>query len=188
MLVNLHIAFGNIISLSASILIVSAHSLIAFWKAIRLSPRIFIASTLPSDTTCSLTVPGGDTPCVTAGDARRANPWRSDALTSDAGGVAQQPRFCTSELPPPRFQCDAAGVGVSFVHFPHGFPLALARVSPAVTHGAPPPEALLCVDVDAGVILCCCGRTKGRSGYSLLISSNSYSFIKEKRLYICLQS
>ena len=30
----------------------------------------------------------------------------------------------------------------------HGFPLALARVSPAVTHGAPPPEALLCVDVD----------------------------------------
>ena len=50
---------------------------------------------------------------------------------------------------PPRFQCDAAGVGVSFVHFPHGFPLALARVSPAVTHGAPPPEALLCADVDA---------------------------------------
>ncbi len=31
----------------------------------------------------------------------------------------------------------------------HGLPLALARVSPAVTHGAPPPEALLCVDVDA---------------------------------------
>ena len=112
MLVNLHIAFGNIISLSASILIVSAHSLIAFWKAIRLSPRIFIASTLPSDTTCSLTVPGGDTPCVTAGDARRANPWRSDALTSDAGSVAQQPRFCTSELPlhafsatPPASEC-----------------------------------------------------------------------------------
>ena len=25
---------------------------------------------------CPLTVPGGDTPCVTAGDARRANPWR----------------------------------------------------------------------------------------------------------------
>ena len=25
-----------------------------------------------------------------------------------------------------------------------GFPLALARVSPAVTHGAPPPEAALC--------------------------------------------
>ena len=26
----------------------------------------------------------------------------------------------------------------------HGFPLALARVSPAVTHGAPPLEAALC--------------------------------------------
>ena len=34
------------------------------------------------------------------------------AQFSDAGGVAQQPRFCTSELPPPpRFQCDAAGGG-----------------------------------------------------------------------------
>ncbi len=26
---------------------------------------------------CPLTVPSGDTPCVTAGNARRANPWRS---------------------------------------------------------------------------------------------------------------
>ena len=26
---------------------------------------------------CPLTVSSGDTPCVTAGDARRANPWRS---------------------------------------------------------------------------------------------------------------
>ena len=94
MIVNLLIAFGNAISLSASILIVSAHSLIAFWKAIRLSARIFIASTLPSDIACSPTVPGGDTPCLTAGDARavaRENPWIGDALPSDAGSVAQHP-------------------------------------------------------------------------------------------------
>ena len=31
----------------------------------------------------------------------------------------------------------------------HGFALAIVRVSPVVTHGAPPPEALLCADVDA---------------------------------------
>ena len=43
---------------------------------------------------------------------------------------------------PPRFQCDAAGVGVSSVHFPTGSPSLIALVSPAVTHGAPPPEAL----------------------------------------------
>ena len=79
MIVNLLIAFGNIISLSASILIVSAHSLIGFEKAIRLSARIFIASTLPSDIACSPTVPGGDTPCLTAGDARRVNPWTADS-------------------------------------------------------------------------------------------------------------
>ena len=28
--------------------------------------------------TCSPTVPRGDTPCVTAGDAQRANPWKVD--------------------------------------------------------------------------------------------------------------
>ena len=29
--------------------------------------------------------------------------------------------------------------------FLHGFPLAQARVSPAVKHGAPPPEAMSCL-------------------------------------------
>ena len=28
---------------------------------------------------CPLTVPSGDTPCVTAGDARRVNPWRVES-------------------------------------------------------------------------------------------------------------
>ena len=42
--------------------------------------------------------------------------------TSDAGGVAQQPHFCTSELPPPRFQCDAAGVGIRVVCLSTGSP------------------------------------------------------------------
>ncbi len=31
---------------------------------------------------CPLTVPSGDTPCVTAGDARRVNPWRSGEVES----------------------------------------------------------------------------------------------------------
>ena len=31
--------------------------------------------------TCSPTVPRGDTPCVTAGDAQRANPWKIDKPT-----------------------------------------------------------------------------------------------------------
>ena len=30
----------------------------------------------------------------------------------------------------------------------HGFTLTVVRASPAVTHGAPPPEAVLCVDMD----------------------------------------
>ena len=42
--------------------------------------------------TCSPTVPGGDTLCLTAGDARRVNPWSGDAASpSDTGGVAQHP-------------------------------------------------------------------------------------------------
>ena len=79
MIVNLLIAFGNAISLSASILIVSAHSLIGFENTIRLFANSLIVSTPLSDVACSPTVPGGDTPCVTAGDARRANPWTRDS-------------------------------------------------------------------------------------------------------------
>ena len=31
------------------------------------------------------TVPSGDTPCVTAGDAQRANPWRSEEVERESG-------------------------------------------------------------------------------------------------------
>ena len=67
--------------------------------------------------------------------------------TSDAGGVVQQPTSARLSYPSTlsvrrRRRRDQSSLPV------HGFPLALARVSPAVTHGAPPPEALLCVDVD----------------------------------------
>ena len=87
------IAFENTIRLSVHILIASAHALIAFEVRIRLSahtliapknpirirPHILIASTLPSDIAFSPTVPSGDTPCLTAGDARRANPWTDES-------------------------------------------------------------------------------------------------------------
>ena len=33
---------------------------------------------------------GGGAPCLTAGDARRVNPWKEDRENSDAGGVALQ--------------------------------------------------------------------------------------------------
>ena len=81
------IVFEKRISLSAQTLILSAHALIAFENLLGLSARILILSahaliafTLPSDTAYSPTVPGGDTPCLTAGDARRANPWTGRQL------------------------------------------------------------------------------------------------------------
>ena len=93
------IVSGNAISLFAHALIASvrtlialAHALIAPENPIRICAHALIASTLPSDIACSLTVPSGDTPCLTAGDARRANPWESNTSTSDASGVAQQPQ------------------------------------------------------------------------------------------------
>ncbi len=67
MIVNLLIAFGNIISLSADILIASAHALIMFENTIRLFAHTLIISTLLSDVACSPTVPGGDTPAVKHG-------------------------------------------------------------------------------------------------------------------------
>ena len=45
----------------------------------------------------------------------------------------------------------------------HGFPLALARVSPAVKHGAPPPEAW--------ATLFCCGSGKD------VVSESTYKTI-----------
>ena len=72
------------------------------------------------------TVPGGDTPCVTAGDARRVNPWRGGEVesgevereASDTVGVAQHPLLLLSQ----RLQCDAAGVGGLLAHIPTGSP------------------------------------------------------------------
>ena len=158
-----------------------------FTRTLILSARPLIAFTLPSDTAYSPTVPGGDTPCLTAGDARRVNPWTDDSATLRRRRCRTAAHFCTSELPPPRFQCDAAGVGIRVV--------CLSTGSPSLWLGYHPRLRMvhlcrrrLCMDADEGVILCCCGRAGGGSGYSLLISSNSYSFIKEKRLYICLQS
>ena len=80
--------------------------------------------------TCSPTAPSGDTPCLTAGDARRVNPWSGDAVPPPTPAVSHSIHFCPSELLPPRFQCDAAGVGVSFVHFPTGSLSLIALVSP----------------------------------------------------------
>ena len=101
LIVSVHalIVFENSISFFARILIAFVHALIVFENPIRLrahtlilSACTLIASTLPSNTAYSSTVPSGDTPCLTAGDARRANPWESNTSPSDAGGVAQQPQ------------------------------------------------------------------------------------------------
>ena len=93
------IVFENRISLSAQTLILSAHVLIAFENTISLCVCTLIASTLPSDTAFSPTVPGGDTPCLTAGDARRVNPWTDDSTNHRHRRRRTAAHFCTSELP-----------------------------------------------------------------------------------------
>ena len=75
---------------------------------------------------------------------------QTTAQTSDTGGVAQQLTSARQSYPSTlsvrrRRRRDQSSLPV------HGFPLALARVSPAVKHGAPPPEALLCVDAEEEV-------------------------------------
>ena len=85
------IVFENTIRLSVSSLIASAHALIVFGNPIRLSAHPPYCVHSRCDVAYSPTVPGGDTPCLTAGDAQRANPWIGDAQTSDAGSVAQHP-------------------------------------------------------------------------------------------------
>ena len=45
---------------------------------------------------CSPTVPGGDTPCVTAGDARRVNPWREKPSHPPTPAVSNNIHTCYS--------------------------------------------------------------------------------------------
>ena len=117
------IAFENLLGLSARILILSAHALIVFENRISLSARTLIASTLPCDIACSPTVPGGDTPCLTAGDARRVNPWIDEELphlrhrrcrTAAASARTRLSLYAFSATPP------ASEVGT--VHFSTGSP------------------------------------------------------------------
>ena len=95
---NALIAFGNFISLSARTLILSTRILIAPENPIRIRAQTLIAYSIPSGIACSPTVPGGDTPCLTAGDARRANPWESEQRELRRRRRRTAARFCTSEL------------------------------------------------------------------------------------------
>ena len=99
------LAFENLLGLSARILILSAHALIVFENRISLSTRTLILSarpliafTLPRDIACSPTVPIGDTPCLTAGDARRVNPWTDNSANLRRRRRRTAAHFCTSEL------------------------------------------------------------------------------------------
>ena len=92
----------------------------------------------------SSTVPGGDTPCLTAGDARRVNPWIGEELPHlrhrrcRTASTAAYPSFSLDA-----FSATPPASESSQSTFPR-VPPRSARVSPAVTHGAPPPEAALC--------------------------------------------
>ena len=77
---------------------------------------------------------GGGAPCLTAGDARRVNPWKEDRENSDAGGVALQAlreKLRWVEVVAVRHRrCRRVGLSTF-----HGFAL---WASPAVTHGVSP--------------------------------------------------
>ena len=59
---------------------------------------------------------------------------------SDTGGVAQHPLLLTHLFTPSTLSVRRRQRR-SPLCTPHGFTLATARASPAVKHGAPPPEA-----------------------------------------------
>ena len=140
----------NTIRLSADILIASAHALIVFLSATNKAatkrkhtpPQSLFFLVGEEITHCPPTVPSGDTPCLTAGDARRANPWRELHSSLRHQRCRTASTFTHTSLyslnafsvTPPASEVD----GVLPIH---GFTLATARASPAVKHGAPPLEA-----------------------------------------------
>ena len=97
--------------------------------------------------TLSPTVPGGDTPCLTAGDARRANPWIEGKAHSPTPAASHSSPLLHVRVTPPRFQCDAAGVGIRVV--------CLSTGSPSLCSGITRGYAW-CASA-GGVTLCGCG-------------------------------
>ena len=78
---------------------------------------------------CPPTVPGGDTPCLTAGDARRANPWRSGEGSFRHQRCRTAPTLVTlSTLAVRRRQRRS-----SLSPYPHGFTLALLGHHPRLS-------------------------------------------------------
>ena len=93
--------------MSAHSLIVSAHALIAFEDRLRFSAVVLIIPTPLSNVAYSPTVLSGDTPCLTAGDAQRVNPWMGNDTNLRRRKRRTAPTAARVEFLPQRFQCDA---------------------------------------------------------------------------------
>ena len=135
--VNTLIAFSNAIRLSAHILIASADALIVFLSATNkaatmrkhIPPQSLFFLVGEDIAHCPLTVPSGDTPCLTAGDARRANPWRSGEGSLRHRRCRTTPTLVTlSTLAVRRRQRRS-----SLSPYPHGFTLALLGYHPRLS-------------------------------------------------------
>ena len=74
--------------------------------------------------------PEGDTPCVTAGDARRANPWRELHSSLRHQRCRTAPTFTYISLYSLNAFSATPPASESSL-YPHGFTLATARASPA---------------------------------------------------------
>ena len=139
--------------------------------------------------TCSSTVPRGDTPCVTAGDAQRANPWKVDKpiLRHRRCRTAASPIHLSFSL----HACSATPPASEFsLSSFHGFTL---WASPAVKHSAPPPEAR--------VDLCGCStlavrRCRRRSSLCPLSTGSPFGRhprlsmvrLRRRREYLCVDA
>ena len=90
-----------------------------------------------SSTSTQSNASGGGAPCVTAGDARRANPWRSGEGSFRHRRCRTAPTLVTPSTLAVRRRRRRKLVGLLI---PRVHPRS-TRASPAVKHGAPPPEA-----------------------------------------------
>ena len=58
---------------------------------------------------CPLTVPSGDTPCLTAGDARRVNPWRVEKWRVEKWRSGEVEKWREKRNLPARTHCPRRG-------------------------------------------------------------------------------
>ena len=121
----------------------------------------------------SSTVPGGDTPCLTAGDARRVNPWRKKPSHPPTPAVSNNIHTCYS---PSTLAVRRLLRRIVVLSLVHGFSLA-----PLGHH---PRLSMVCLRRRRGICGNNCLHRRRKRSCSTTVGTNYSSLLDIKRFFV----